>query len=54
MSVWTKDEAIAKALEMDSYYTKTKYEGYKYERDKWLEIAENEETQKVPRGKAVQ
>lgn len=39
MSVWSKDEAMARALEMDSFYAKTKFEGYRYERDKWTEIA---------------
>ena len=39
MSEWTKKEATARALEMDSYYQKTGLDGYRYERDKWYEIA---------------
>ena len=39
MSVWSKKEAEARALEMDSHYMKTGFEGYVYERDKWYEIA---------------
>lgn len=41
MSVWSKKEAEARALEMDSYYTKTGFKGYAYERDKWDEIAKS-------------
>lgn len=49
MSVWKKEEAEANAKEMDSLFLRTGFDGYAYERDKWLEIAkeaENEELQK--------
>ena len=38
-TIWTAAEARSEAAKMDAWYSRTGFDGYRYERDKWNELA---------------